>query len=182
MTVQLKSTSVPTTSLTPTSSFRTCSRSPTTSTGTLGVILYLWHAQRVFCIENLFTIFSTPRYSYGSLESFLNGDEGFVLFCHEQLAPGQSPIRLGDEASNLGPSFNAMQLALYAQDEIQVNSGFKLTWVCGLIFRFSWTIRRSTTRISTPPRCPPLSSFMICRERGRVRPRLRKFSGAPRWL
>ncbi len=80
-----------------------------------------------FAIENLFTIFSTPRYNYGSLDSFLNGDEGFVLFGHEQLAPGQSQIRLGDEASNLGPSFNAMQLAFYAQDEIQVNSGFKLT-------------------------------------------------------
>ena len=80
-----------------------------------------------FEIENLFTIFSTPRYSYGSLESFLSGQPGFVLFGHEQLAPGQSEIRLGDEASNLGPTFNAMQLAFYAQDEIQVNSDFKLT-------------------------------------------------------
>ena len=80
-----------------------------------------------FEIENLFTIFSTPRYSYGSINSFLNGDQGFVLFGHEQLAPGQSDIRLGDEASNLGPTFNAMQLAFYAQDEMQVNSGLKLT-------------------------------------------------------
>ena len=80
-----------------------------------------------FKIENLFTIFSTPRYSYGSLESFLNKEEAFVLFGHEQLAPGQSEIRLGDDASNLGPTFNAMQLAFYAQDEIQVNSGLKLT-------------------------------------------------------
>ena len=80
-----------------------------------------------FRIENLFTIFSTPRYSYGSINSFLNGEEAFVLFGHEQLAPGQSDIRLGDAASNLGPTFNAMQLAFYAQDEFQVNSGLKLT-------------------------------------------------------
>ncbi len=80
-----------------------------------------------FQIENLFTIFSTPQYRYGSLDRFLGGEEGFVLFGHEQLAPGQSEIRLGDEASNLGPTFNAMQLAFYGQDEIQVNSGLKLT-------------------------------------------------------
>ena len=80
-----------------------------------------------FEIENLFTIFSTPRYFYGSLDSFLDGDPAFALFGHEQLAPGQSEIRLGDEASNLGPTFNAMQLGLYGQDEIQVNSALKLT-------------------------------------------------------
>ncbi len=79
-----------------------------------------------FEIENLFTVFSTPRYFYGSLDSFLAGDPGFALFGHEQLAPGQSEIRLGDDASNLGPTFNALQMAFYVQDEIQVNSDFKL--------------------------------------------------------
>ncbi|MEM6842945.1 MAG: TonB-dependent receptor [Bacteroidota bacterium] len=80
-----------------------------------------------FQIENLFTIFSTPQYRYGNLNSFLNGGEGFVLFGHEQLAPGQSEIRLGDDASNLGPTFDALQMAFYVQDEIQFNSDFKLT-------------------------------------------------------
>ena len=80
-----------------------------------------------FQIENLFTVFSTPRYFYNSLESFTNGDPGFALFGHEQLAPGQSEIRLGDDASNLGPTFDALQMAFYVQDEIQFNSDFKLT-------------------------------------------------------
>ncbi|MDW7693215.1 TonB-dependent receptor [Flammeovirgaceae bacterium SG7u.111] len=80
-----------------------------------------------FKMENLFTIFSTPRYSYGSLGSFMAKDPGFFLFGHEQLAEGQSEIRLGDNAENLGPSFNALQLAFYAQDEIQMNDKFKLT-------------------------------------------------------
>ncbi|MGB3586930.1 MAG: TonB-dependent receptor [Tunicatimonas sp.] len=81
-----------------------------------------------FQIENLFTIFSTPQYRYGNLNSFLNGGEGFVLFGHEQLAPGQSEIRLGDNASNLGPTFDALQMAFYIQDEVQFNSDFKLTF------------------------------------------------------
>ncbi len=80
-----------------------------------------------FEIENLFTIFSTPRYFYDDLASFTGGGPGFALFGHEQLAPGQSEIRLGDDASNLGPTFNAMQLAFYVQDEIQLNSNLKLT-------------------------------------------------------
>lgn len=80
-----------------------------------------------FSIENLFTIFSTPRYFYGSLNSFVNGDPGFSLFGHEQLAPGQSEIRLGDEAKNLGPTFNAMQAGFYVQDEIQVNENLKVS-------------------------------------------------------
>ena len=91
-----------------------------------------------FEIENLFTIFSTPLYFYfgredenqqpiTGLESFLMGDSAPILFGHEQLAPGQSRVRFGDEASNLGPTFNALQMAFYAQDEIQVNSNLKLT-------------------------------------------------------
>ena len=81
-----------------------------------------------FQIENLFTIFSTPLYFYfGGLNSFLNGDNATVLFGHEQLAAGQNQVRFGDDASNLGPTFNALQLAFYAQDEIQFNSDFKLT-------------------------------------------------------
>nr|WKN39396.1 TonB-dependent receptor [Tunicatimonas sp. TK19036] len=85
-----------------------------------------------FTIENLFSIFSTPLYSYdqpsaNNLQRFIDGEEGFVLFGHEQLSPEQSQIRLGDAASNLGPTFNAMQMAFYAQDEIQVNSNVKLT-------------------------------------------------------
>ncbi len=84
-----------------------------------------------FTIENLFSIFSTPLYSYdqpsaNNLQRFIDGEEGFVLVGHEQLSPGQSQIRLGD-ATNLGPTFNAMQMAFYAQDEIQVNSNVKLT-------------------------------------------------------
>ena len=82
-----------------------------------------------FTIENLFTIFSTPRYSYffDGVNRFLNDENpDFVLFGHEQ-AFGNDNIRIGDDAENLGPSFNAMQLAFYAQDEIQVNKDFKLT-------------------------------------------------------
>ena len=80
-----------------------------------------------FEIENLFTIFSTPQYRYSNLDGFLNGGPGFVLFGHEQLAPGQSEVRLGDNASNLGPTFDALQMAFYVQDEVQFNSNFKLT-------------------------------------------------------
>ncbi len=83
-----------------------------------------------FTIENLFTIFSTPRYEYffNGVNRFLAGENAdLLLFGHEQLAPGQSRIRLADEASNLGPTFNALQMAFYAQDEIQFSKDFKLT-------------------------------------------------------
>nr|MBX2815223.1 TonB-dependent receptor [Saprospiraceae bacterium] len=82
-----------------------------------------------FKIQNLFTIFSTPRYQYffDGVNRFLAGEPAdLLLFGHEQSSSGQE-IRLGDDATNLGPSFNAMQLAFYAQDEIQVNRDFKLT-------------------------------------------------------
>ena len=82
-----------------------------------------------FKIENLFTIFSTPRYQYffNGVNRFLDGENpDLVLFGHEQAFDGDD-IRLGDEAENLGPAFNAMQLAFYAQDEIQINKDFKLT-------------------------------------------------------
>ncbi|MEM1324640.1 MAG: TonB-dependent receptor [Bacteroidota bacterium] len=82
-----------------------------------------------FQIENLFTIFSTPRYQYffNGVNRFLDGENAdLLLFGHEQAFDGKE-IRLGDDASNLGPSFNAMQLAFYAQDEIQINPDFKLT-------------------------------------------------------
>ena len=82
-----------------------------------------------FKIENLFTIFSTPRYQYffNGVNRFLAGENAdLLLYGHEQPSAGQE-IRLGDDASNLGPSFNAMQLAFYGQDEIQVNDDFKLT-------------------------------------------------------
>lgn len=82
-----------------------------------------------FKIENLFTIFSTPRYQYffDGVNRFLNDENpDLLLFGHEQ-AFGSDAIRLGDAATNLGPSFNAMQLAFYGQDEIQINKDFKLT-------------------------------------------------------
>jgi len=82
-----------------------------------------------FTIENLFTIFSTPRYEYffDGVNRFLNNEPAdLVLFGHEQSFGGDE-IRFGDEAENLGPSFNAAQLAFYAQDEIQINPDFKLT-------------------------------------------------------
>ncbi len=82
-----------------------------------------------FKIENLFTIFSTPRYQYffDGVNRFL-ADENpdLVLFGHEQASGGDN-IRIGDAATNLGPAFNAMQLAFYGQDEIQINPDFKLT-------------------------------------------------------
>lgn len=84
-----------------------------------------------FKIQNLFTIFSTPRYQYffDGVNRFLNDENpDLTLFGHEQLAPGQSSIRLGDEAENLGPSFNALQMAFYAQDEYQMTNTFKLTF------------------------------------------------------
>ncbi|SDK99125.1 TonB-dependent Receptor Plug Domain [Catalinimonas alkaloidigena] len=91
-----------------------------------------------FKIQNLFTIFSTPQYLFNNVirdaeqvsgvNRFLNGElPDRVLFGHEQLAPGQSQIRLGDNALNLGPTFNAMQMAFYAQDEFQASRNLKLT-------------------------------------------------------
>ena len=83
-----------------------------------------------FQIQNLFTIFSTPRYQYffNGVNRFLDGENpDLVLFGHEQLAPGQSEIRLGDEAENLGPTFSALQMAFYVQDEWQATNDFKLT-------------------------------------------------------
>ncbi|MEM6963696.1 MAG: TonB-dependent receptor [Bacteroidota bacterium] len=82
-----------------------------------------------FEIENLFTIFSTPRYEYffDGVNRFLAGENpDLLLFGHEQTFGGER-IRLGDDATNLGPSFNAMQLAFYGQDEIQFSPTFKLT-------------------------------------------------------
>lgn len=82
-----------------------------------------------FEIENLFTIFSTPQYSYffNGVNRFLNDENAdLLLYGHEQASPGQE-IRLGDEAQNLGPVFNALQLAFYAQDEMQLSQKFKLT-------------------------------------------------------
>lgn len=82
-----------------------------------------------FKVENLFTIFSTPRYEYffDGVNRFLAGENADIsLFGHEQ-ASGGDQIRLGDAAENLGPAFNAMQLAFYGQDEIQVNKDLKVT-------------------------------------------------------
>ncbi len=82
-----------------------------------------------FTIENLFTIFSTPEYTYffDGPNRFLNDENpDLLLFGHEQ-AFGSDQIRFGDDATNLGPSFNAAQLAFYGQDEIQLNRDFKLT-------------------------------------------------------
>ena len=82
----------------------------------------------LFTIKNLFTIFSTPRYLYffDGINRFLNDDDpNLFLFGHEQ--PENGNIRLGDEAEKLGPSFSALQMAFYAQDEIQMNPNFKLT-------------------------------------------------------
>ena len=78
-----------------------------------------------FNIQNLFTVFSTPQYQYNTLNDFLSGNPGFMLYGHEIPNPG-NPIRLGDAAENLGPSFNAMQMAFYVQDEWQVKPNFKL--------------------------------------------------------
>lgn len=83
-----------------------------------------------YAIENLFTIFSTPRYQYffNGVNRFLDGENAdLLLYGHEQKVPGQDVIRSGDAAENLGPEFNAMQLAFYGQDEIQVNPNFKFT-------------------------------------------------------
>ncbi len=83
-----------------------------------------------FKVQNLFTIFSTPRYEYffDGVNRFLSDENpDLILFGHEQLANGQSAIRFGDEAENLGPTFNALQMAFYVQDEIQVSPDFKLT-------------------------------------------------------
>jgi len=95
-----------------------------------------------FKIQNLFTIFSTPRYFYDNvvddngniiqtgLDLFMSGAPGFSLFGHEQPTnPGDaSSVRFGDEAENLGPTFNAMQLAFYAQDEWDITDNFKLSY------------------------------------------------------
>lgn len=87
-----------------------------------------------FKILNLFTIFSTPQYSFNNgggmtgLEHFLNGDAALSLFGHELPANQGEEVRLGDDADNLAADFSAMQLAFYAQDEFQVNNQLKLTF------------------------------------------------------
>lgn len=95
-----------------------------------------------FKIQNLFTIFSTPRYFYDNqldslgnvtqtgLDVFMSGAPGFALFGHElPTTPGDaSGVRFGDEAENLGPTFHAMQLAFYAQDEYAISNNVKLTY------------------------------------------------------
>ena len=83
-----------------------------------------------FRIQNLFTIFSTPRYEYffNGLNRFTSGEGADLsLFGHEALTGGIDQIRLGDAGENLGPTFDALQLAFYAQDEIQFSNNFKLT-------------------------------------------------------
>ncbi|MEL6671330.1 MAG: carboxypeptidase regulatory-like domain-containing protein [Bacteroidota bacterium] len=95
-----------------------------------------------FRIQNLFTIFSTPRYQYNNdldangnlvrtgLQKFLDGDLGDVfLFGHElPTTPGDAlGVRFGDAANNLGPTFSALQASGYIQDEWQIAPTFKLT-------------------------------------------------------
>lgn len=94
-----------------------------------------------FKIQNLFTIFSTPLYFYDNqvddngnitqtgLDAFLAGAPAFSLFGHEQpLTPGDAgSVRFGDEAENLGPTFNAAQLAFYVQDDWEISDNFKLS-------------------------------------------------------
>ena len=61
----------------------------------------------LFNIQNLFVIFSTPRYRYNSIEQFISGSApNDVLFGHEIPNAGQE-IRLGDAAENLGPTFKS---------------------------------------------------------------------------
>ncbi|MGS0525897.1 hypothetical protein ACU8V7_12610 [Zobellia nedashkovskayae] len=63
---------------------------------------------------------------FNGIDRFLNDEEpDLFLFGHEQNTTGS--IRLGDEAENLGPTFKALQMAFYAQDEFQVNQNVKLT-------------------------------------------------------
>lgn len=82
----------------------------------------------LFAIQNLFVAFSTPLYFYDNVQDFLDKAPAFSLFGHEQAVNGDpNSIRWGDEAERLGPTFNALQMAFYAQDEIQVNNDFKLT-------------------------------------------------------
>ena len=82
-----------------------------------------------FRIQNLFTIFSTPRYQYffNGINRFLNNENpDLVLFGHEQVIDNNDDVRLGDDAKLLGPTFDALQLAFYAQDEIQFTEQFKM--------------------------------------------------------
>lgn len=84
----------------------------------------------LFSIKNLFTIFSTPRYLYffDGINRFLNDeDPDLFLFGHEQ-ADANGNIRVGDAADKLGPTFKALQMAFYAQDEFQITNDFKLTY------------------------------------------------------
>ncbi len=94
-----------------------------------------------FQIQNLFSIFSTPLYFYDNqvddngnitqtgLDVFLSGAPAFSLFGHEQpLTPGDAnSVRFGDAAENLGPTFNAAQLAFYVQDDWEISENFKLS-------------------------------------------------------
>lgn len=94
-----------------------------------------------FKVQNLFTIFSTPLYFYDNqvddngnitqtgLDAFLTGAPAFSLFGHEQpLVPGEAgSVRFGDDAENLGPTFNAAQLAFYVQDDWDITENFKLS-------------------------------------------------------
>ena len=91
-----------------------------------------------FNILNLFTIFSTPQYTFFNssdakgnpttgLDGFLNGGAGLYLFGHELPANPGDEVRFGDDAANVAADFSALQLAFYAQDEFQVNNQLKLT-------------------------------------------------------
>ena len=75
-----------------------------------------------YSIDNLFLAFNFGSYEYNDLETFLNGGNSSFFIRNFSLVDNIS----GDESAAVA-SFNAGQLGLYAQDQIQVTNDFQLT-------------------------------------------------------
>ncbi len=73
-------------------------------------------------MDNLFIAFNYGSYEFGSLETFLNDGNSDFFIRNYSLVDNLS----GDESAAIA-SFNAGQVGLYFQDEIQVNDNFKFT-------------------------------------------------------
>ncbi len=72
-------------------------------------------------VENLFFPFNYGQYQYDNLQDFYNGDIDRYLRGYSLVENGA-----GDTSSG-SADFTVFQAGLYAQDEVQINSNFKLT-------------------------------------------------------
>lgn len=75
-----------------------------------------------YSIDNLFLAFNFGSYEYGDLQTFLDGGNSDFFIRNFSLVDNIT----GDDSQAIA-SFNAGQLGLYAQDEIQITDQFKFT-------------------------------------------------------